>query len=380
MPTPGTLGSCSVGRPGVLDDMMAPVLAANGYEHRRIRDDQGGKGSLGGELAIVWRADRLEDEKHASWKLCDLLDRPGNADILAAMERQPLLLAHMRRQPHMAQAIRFVERGNGPPVRRVTVLNTHLVQGDLAREQLRAIQACLLVREVRHWDETDAPLVLCGDLNTSGGQDEACMQLLGQGTVPPDHQCYTYGRRLGRPAQPATPPDDNATCTVAISDAGDVVCPNRCLPAFCGQAGDRLCWDHVCQSCGAPKGANFRKALCQVCLDAGRVADLLPADVGNQVLKCRLSIDGVGSPLRLVNVYEQLTGVAQIYEVNFHPFTGTPRRTRWLEIKDHIYLSAGLTAVRVAPGPAIESLGSLPSLTWPSDHMSYVADFRFSCD
>ena len=76
-----------------------------------------------------------------------------------------------------------------------------------------------------------------------------------------------------------------------------------------------------------------------------------------------------------MNVYEQLTGAAQIYEVNFIRFRrGGP--AWWLQIKDHIYLSAGLTAVRVASGPAIESLGSLPSLTWPSAHMSYVADFK----
>ena len=88
------------------DDFAVPMLAAHGYGYRRIRDGSVRKGSLGGELAMAWRAEQLEDECHATWKLCELLNRPWNADILSAM--QPHQLAYMRRQPHMAQ-VRWAE-------------------------------------------------------------------------------------------------------------------------------------------------------------------------------------------------------------------------------------------------------------------------------
>lgn len=84
-----------------IDDFAVPMLAAHGYKYCRIRDGSVRKGSIGGELAVVWKAEQLEDECHATWKLCELLARPWNTDILATM--QPHQLAYMRRQPHMVQ-------------------------------------------------------------------------------------------------------------------------------------------------------------------------------------------------------------------------------------------------------------------------------------
>ena len=290
------------------------------------------------------------------------------------------------------QAAQFVERG--PKRRRVTVVHTHLSQGAIAWEQLRAIQTCLLLREVQHWDQCKpSPLVFCGDLNTIPTEPdqprEACLELLERGEVSPEHHCFVYGRTLGLPTTP--PAEGAATCSVAITDAGDVFCPNLCLPvgeaprvpSGAGIEIPRLCWDHMCRGCEKGKGVNYRYALCPACSEAGVVPAPLPPAVAAQMFQCRLSLvdergAGGGKALpRLVNAYEVITGAQHIYEVDFHPCRGTPRKNIWRENKDHIYVSAGLTPLRVAPAPAIASLGTLPSLTWPSDHMAYVVDVRF---
>ena len=81
---------------------------------------------------------------------------------------------------------------------------------------------------------------------------------------------------------------------------------------------------------------------------------------------------GAPTPLALIR--------AAIYTCDFDPHCDRERKYRkypWVEMKDHIYLSSGLAAVTVAPGPAISTLGQVPSLTWASDHMSHVVDFRF---
>ena len=139
--------------PGVHDDFLVPLLRAAGFESTRVRQRPG---SLGGELAVVWKTRRLVVEAEAQWTIADLLGREWNADLLVSLEQVPYMLAHVVKQPQQAQVVRFRDLTIG---RTVVVVNLHLSAGDSTREHLRALQACLVVREVQCLRHRFAPVL-----------------------------------------------------------------------------------------------------------------------------------------------------------------------------------------------------------------------------
>ena len=368
----------------------------------------GARSEGNGELAVFWRRALFRQLDSATWLVHGLLDEAENADVRAALDAGPeAFRAHARAQPHVALAVRLRCASSW---REVVVVNLHLVMAGAAAH-LRALQACLVLRRARSWMGPGASLLVCGDLNCRGGEpeSESVLGLLTQGAVPASHHNFVLGRALGVRAEPCEEGGRCAAvhggkrCEARAEAPGEAREPGPCRD-------DRLCWDHRCPCCGAVKKprltynirrqydmilfvfvniqfqdleVNFeypeiRLEACERCAVEARA---VPPHGFDGLFSCRLT-----QPFGpLAAAYWRLTGEPALFTAPFHPQTGEDYPTGFAEMKDHILCWSppgsephDLEPLWVLPPPPLETLRGMPSLSWPSDHVSVVADLRWA--
>ena len=103
-----------------------------------------------------------------------LLVRVKNAwiriDVRSALQGFPVFEAYFQKKKvHIAQALQLECRATG---RKIVVANVHLVMAGNAA-QLRALQACLVLRRLHCWSNGCRDVLLCGDFNCHGWDPSA---------------------------------------------------------------------------------------------------------------------------------------------------------------------------------------------------------------
>lgn len=401
----------------VWQGFLAPLLAHLGGFSVSYQFEGSGSGKAPdvtanfNELALAYRGERFTEEAHMKWRIADLLGEPVNALLKDALETcNPAMAAHVCRQPHVVQVAVLLEKATG---KRLCVVNAHLIMEKFA-EQLRALQACLIVRHLQRWEpfarhpRGDVGVVLCGDLNTrgSGPPDpvEALLTLLAEGEVSADHYCFVLGRDIHEKRKEVD--TDEELCSVVIGSSGKRcgrrLWRSRAENGSCAGT-STLCWDHACVGCGGSR-THFKQPVCAGCKAARRVASvqetpgsalgscpclveetpsedqlLLPSEIADGLFRCRLTTDVSplgGAPFPLANAMRELTGSCALFVAGFNPHCGTerPPGTPWIEMRDHIFHSQHFEACAAAPAPHLDSIRGLPNLSWPSDHMALCVD------
>eukprot|EP00040_Diaphanoeca_grandis_P025854 m.143887 g.143887 ORF g.143887 m.143887 type:complete len:699 (-) comp30342_c1_seq1:189-2285(-) len=349
----------------VFDPFLQPYLAREGYGTPKMDHS--------GELVTLWKRSRFDEIASEIWRIGDLVDSAVNADIQAALRKNPRIDKHFRKQIHIAQVVKLKDKLSG---REVIVVNVHLIQGESSREHVRALQTCLVLRQVQHWAayrecEVKPVLMFLGDFNVRGSETsiEGILSLLEKGKLPHDHHCFVNGRHIAK-QWPELPLEER--CATVVNYKHDV-CPQ---PRFEGAS---HCWDHSCQCCGENLGFRWKERRCHPCFLAKTEPPPFPDHVTIDTADCELRLSLTDKPLSFTSVYKEKTGSRSLYECYFAPNVGLKRDYLWYECKDHIYYETSkLKALVVAGPPPMDTIVGLPNLTWGSDHMAYVADFEFA--